>query len=130
MRVPKMTPNKDSPNPRGVPAVSRGNARGLRQTPTTPERLLWSSLRDRQLGGFKFRRQHPVGPYVLDFYCPVAKLGIEVDGGIHNALTEYDEDRTAHVERYGYRVIRFTNEEVLDRLESVLRRILDAVDGL
>ncbi len=106
--------------------VSKGNARELRATLTPAERLLWNELRDRQLGGLKFRRQHAVGPYVLDFYCAAAKLGVEVDGGIHNALTEYDADRTIHMERYGYQVIRFTNEEVVGHPELVLARILDA----
>lgn len=122
-------PEKDTPNPRGVPAISKGNARELRLTLTPAERLLWNELRDRQLGGLKFRRQHPVGPYVLDFYCATAKLGVEVDGEIHAALTEYDADRTAHMERYGYRVLRFTNEEVLAHPERVLSRILNAAGG-
>ena len=95
---------------------------------TTAERLLWNSLRDRQLGGLKFRRQHAVGPYVLDFYCHECKLAVEVDGGIHEAYAEYDEARTAHVGEYGYRVIRFSNDEVLGNPEKVLRRILEAAD--
>lgn len=119
-------PCKDCPNMRGTPPQVRDNARELRVTMTQAERLLWNCLRDRKLGGLKFRRQHTVGPYVLDFYCPTAKLGIEVDGGIHKALSEYDEERTAHLNRYGYRIIRFTNEEVLGHPECVLKRILDA----
>lgn len=119
-------PRRDTPNSRGIASASRGNAQELRKTLTPAERLLWSYLRDHQLGGLKFRRQHPVGPYVLDFFCPAAKLGIELDGGIHEALSEYDQDRTAHLAQWGYRIIRFSNDDILLHLNRSLARILEA----
>lgn len=81
------------------------------------------------MGGLKFRAQHPVGPFILDFYCPAYKLVIELDGGVHEKQAEYDEARTRHLNEYNYRVIRFRNEEVLEDLPSVLERILEAVPG-
>ncbi len=91
---------------------------------TPAERVLWAVLRSRRVGGLRFRCQHPVGPFVLDFYYPAAKLVIEVDGAVHQQQHEQDQARTEHLEGYGYRVRRFTNQEVLDELDSVLERIL------
>jgi very-short-patch-repair endonuclease len=82
-----------------------------------------------RLGGLRFRSQHPVGAFVLDFYCPSCKLVVEVDGVVHDQQVEYDEARTEHLNGYGYRVIRFRNEEVLHELPSVLERILAAASG-
>jgi len=93
---------------------------------TAAEWRLWQALRVRQLGGLKFRRQHPVGPFVLDFYCPAGKLVIELDGGVHDEQAEQDEARTQHLESYGYRVLRFRNEEVFADLPAVLDRIAQA----
>ncbi|MBC6430719.1 DUF559 domain-containing protein [Nostoc sp. HG1] len=69
--------------------------------------------------GFKFRRQHPVGRFILDFYCPVCQLVIELDGAIHDNQTNYDADRTKYLETYGYKVLRFQNE--VDAEESVYK---------
>ncbi|HEX8241898.1 MAG TPA: DUF559 domain-containing protein [Longimicrobium sp.] len=102
-------------------------ARGMRREPTPAEKVLWDVLRGRGLDGLRFRRQHPVGRFVLDFYCPIHKLAVEVDGEVHDAQQERDAERTAVIEAHGYRVIRFRNEEVLDNLPGVLARIRTAL---
>ena len=78
------------------------------------------------MGGLKFRRQHSVKPYVLDFYCPKAHLAIEVDGDVHDYQPDEDAARSAYLGELGFRVLRFRNEEVLYRLEDVLRRVAEA----
>jgi very-short-patch-repair endonuclease len=78
------------------------------------------------LGGFKFRRQHPIGQIIVDFYCASQKLVVEVDGGIHMQQIEADEQRTCELEERGYRVIRFTNDQVEINISEVLAAILDA----
>ncbi|MCX7841129.1 MAG: endonuclease domain-containing protein [Anaerolineae bacterium] len=106
------------------------NARALRRPMTPAEAKLWSRLRNRQLGGFKFRRQHPIGNYIVDFYCAEAKLTIELDGDSHAVQVEYDQQRTAWLVEQGYREIRFWNREVLQNIEGVLEQILQAcVEG-
>ena len=97
----------------------------LRNSAPEAERALWNYLRRRQLGGFKFRRQHGVGFYVLDFYCPELKLAIEVDGPSHGIgdTPEYDRERQAYLERFGIRTLRFTNEEVYRTPLAVLEEI-------
>jgi very-short-patch-repair endonuclease len=104
----------------------RANARQLRQTSTDAERRLWSVLRNRQFSGYKFRRQHPIGPYVADFACTKHRLIIEADGGQHQE-SAHDERRTAWLERQGWRVVRSWNEEILDNPDSVASLILDAL---
>src|SRR5262245_36394939 len=98
-------------------------AQNLRRHMTSAERLLWGAIRRQQADGLRFRRQHPVGRYVLDFYCPSHRLVIELDGGIHEQQIEMDAARTEHLARYGNRVIRFRNAEVCDALPSVVERI-------
>jgi very-short-patch-repair endonuclease len=93
---------------------------------TAAEAKLWAALPRRQLGGLRFRAQHAVGPFILDFYCPARKLVVEVDGPSHDSREEDDRLRSEHLAAYGYRVIRFSNDEVLRQLDSVLARILDA----
>jgi len=95
-----------------------GQAKFLRRNATEAERKLWSLLRDRRLAGWKFRRQVPLGPYVVDFYCPAAKLVVEADGGQH-ADSRKDEIRTAWLERNGYRVKRYWNNDILQNPESI-----------
>lgn len=92
---------------------------------TPPEAKLWSRLRNGQLGGFKFRRQHEIGNFLVDFCCAETKLVIELDGDSHTAQEEYDEMRTRKLNEQGYQVIRFTNRDVLQNLDSVLTKILD-----
>ncbi|OQX80219.1 MAG: hypothetical protein B6D64_03465 [Bacteroidetes bacterium 4484_276] len=100
-------------------------ARDLRKRMTEAEELLWSNLRDKKLDGLKFRRQHPIWRFIADFYCHKAKLVIELDGGIHQEIEtkERDINRTAEIERFDIKVIRFTNEEVLENIEEVLFKI-------
>ena len=100
-----------------------GRARTLRQTETPPEELLWLALRNGQIGGLKFRRQHPIGPYVVDFYCHAAKLVVEVDGMSHDEKLTPDTRRTMDLEKEGLRVLRVTNEDVMHDLDAVAREI-------
>ncbi len=97
--------------------------RQLRQGPTEPERLVWERLRNRQLAGFKFRRQHPIGPYIADFVCLSPKLIVELDGDIHAKPQQYDESRTRFLESLGFKAIRFRNIDVYPRLSAVLAAI-------
>jgi very-short-patch-repair endonuclease len=101
-------------------------ARELRKEMTQAEQVLWAAVRGRRMAGLRFRRQHPVGRFVLDFYCPAAKLCVEVDGDIHDEQAERDQERTSVLAAGGYRVLRFRNEEVMTALPSVLTRIESA----
>ena len=100
-------------------------SRDLRKRQTNAERALWASLRNRQLEGARFRRQHPIGPYIVDFVDLEAKLVVELDGGQHNEdlVSKKDEARTAWLESEGYRVLRFWNNDVQSNLEGVLEEI-------
>jgi very-short-patch-repair endonuclease len=91
------------------------------------ERLLWYHLRNRNLGGCKFRRQHPVGPFFADFLCAERKLIIEVDGGQHALNIELDNRRSRYLQDQGYQILRFWNNEVLQETEAVLTRILEVL---
>jgi Uncharacterized protein conserved in bacteria len=101
------------------------HARFLKKIPTKAENILWGHLRSRQLDGLKFRRQHPISNYIVDFYCHEAKLVVEVDGEIHNQIdnVRYDEARTEALKDLGLRVIRFTNKQVLNDLQKVINEI-------
>ena len=96
-------------------------ARTLRRQSTDAEQRLWRHLRSRQLEGAKFLRQFPIGPHVADFACRSARLAVELDGGQHSP--EADGPRTASIEGFGYKVIRFWNNEVLENSEGVLEVI-------
>jgi very-short-patch-repair endonuclease len=111
-----------------MPRYRQGSAaaRDLRHRMTPAEQILWAALRRRQLAGLYFRRQHPTGPYILDFFCASCGLVVELDGAVHETLHEYDEERTRYLTTYGYRVIRFANEAVVRDLPSVLARIEQA----
>jgi very-short-patch-repair endonuclease len=87
--------------------------------------ILWTHLRAKRFAGFKFRRQHPCHPYILDFYCPRTRLAVELDGGQHfeDAATRYDERRTAHLHERRIRVLRFSNDLVFRKLAAVLDAI-------
>ncbi len=98
-------------------------ARDLRQTGTPPEKLLWLALRNGQIGGLKFRRQHPIGPYVVDFFCRGAGLVVEVDGMSHDDKARQDAARTKHIESQGLQILRVTNEDVMNDLDAVTRKI-------
>ena len=98
-------------------------ARELRKDQTDAERLLWKQLRSRQLNGFKFRRQVPIGPYIVDFLCMSLKLIVEVDGSQHMSNLQYDNSRTQYLESHGFHVARYWNNEVLSRTDSVLEAL-------
>jgi len=118
--------NKTTPRIRGTTPEIEAAARRLRRNMTPAEWKLWEALKGKQLDGLKFRPQHPVGPFILDFWCPARKLVVELDGGSHEGREAEDEARTQRLQDYGYRVIRFRNEEVLTDLPSVLERIRGA----
>lgn len=101
------------------------NARKLRENQTEAEDFLWLALRENQLDGLKFRRQHPLSIYIADFYCHKLKLIIEIDGGYHQTKEQMilDAERTTAIEFQGLKVIRFTNDEVLLKLPEVLNKI-------
>jgi very-short-patch-repair endonuclease len=101
-------------------------ARRLRRDQTDAERVLWFRLRDRRLNGLKFKRQVPVGKYIVDFCCADARLIVELDGGQH--ATRDETNRTAVVESMGYLVLRFWNNDVLKNTEGVLEEILKTVN--
>ena len=104
--------------------MTRQHAKALRKRMTDAERLLWRHLRNRELGGYKFRRQYPLGPYIIDFICLEKNVVIEVDGGQHGENEELDIQRSAYLNKMGYRVFRFWNNEVLQETEAVLNTIL------
>ena len=93
---------------------------------TDAERIVWQALRNRQLRGFKFRRQWTLGSFIVDFFCWEAKLIVEIDGGQHSA--EGDHARTFWLEAQGYHLLRFWNSDVMDNLEGVLQVIVQALE--
>lgn len=97
-------------------------ARTLRKRQTRAEIILWDELRGNKLG-LKFRRQYPIDKFFLDFYCFDKKLGIEVDGGIHKIQLAADKEREEIVKTLGIKIIRFTNDEVIENLQNVLNKI-------
>jgi very-short-patch-repair endonuclease len=107
----------------GASSRIKAKARELRKNPTSYEEILWNRLRRRQQNGIYFRRQHPYGIYILDFYSFEAKLAIEVDGMIHLDRKEYDNERTRFLESSGLRVIRFKNEDIELRIDMVIELI-------
>ncbi len=104
-------------------------ARKLRRDATRPEQKLWFRLRGTQMAGASFRRQHPVGPYVLDFYCPSAKLVVELDGDQHGTDKglAHDAARTRFLNRKGIRVLRFANNDIKENLDGVCEGIYRAL---
>jgi very-short-patch-repair endonuclease len=112
------------PKPRRSKGKTYERAKELREEITPAEQKLWAALRVRQLGGYKFRRQHPLGPFIVDFYCNKAKLVIELDGDTHAEQETYDNERTEWLESHGLRVIRFTNNDVHTNLDGVAQEIL------
>ncbi len=107
-------------------------ARDLRREQTSAEVRLWSALRNRQLAGLKFRRQHPYGQFILDFFCVERQLAVEVDGGVHlNAeQAARDAERSEFLEKRGVHVMRFTNDEIDQHLPDVLHKIIEATSPL
>ena len=103
-------------------------ARGLRRSATKAEQALWRVLRGHRAAGRQFRRQYPVGPYIVDFCCLADRLVVEVDGGQHAWRAGEDGARTAWLEAHGYRVLRFWNNEVLENIEGVAEAIVAALE--
>ena len=105
-----------------APDFIRGRAKSMRRTMTQPERTLWFMLRRNALG-HHFRRQHPIGPYILDFYCAPLKLCIEVDGPVHDEQEERDTRRTVWLAKEGVRILRFSAGDVARRPAAVMAAI-------
>lgn len=111
----------------GVVQASITKARDLRNHPTDAERVLWQHIRLRQIGGCRFRRQRPVGPYVVDFICLEKNLVVEVDGGQHNKQLGYDAKRDGYLRAQGFFVLRFWDHEVLTQIDDVKEAIWKSV---
>ncbi|MGB6041563.1 MAG: endonuclease domain-containing protein [Pirellulales bacterium] len=94
--------------------------RALRTRSTKPEQLMWAALRNRRLGGLKFRRQYSIGVYIVDFVCVEKKLVIEIDGAYHEDVEDEDARRQRYLESEGFQVLRFTNEDVLNDAQAVV----------
>jgi very-short-patch-repair endonuclease len=106
--------------------MKRELARHLRVNQTDVERRIWFRLRDRRLFGLEFRRQVPIGPFIGDFVCREHSLIVELDGGQHASRIVADDRRTEWLERHGWRVIRFWNNDVIENIDGVLWRIAEA----
>jgi len=113
-----MTHRFDDPSRRSEHKT--GIAKSLRRQATDTERMLWAQLRRKNMEGVRFRRQQPIGPYIVDFFCSAAKLVVELDGGRHCEINnlEYDEARTAFLNGLGYQVLRITNYDLLRHREE------------
>ena len=124
-----------APPLRYPPAMARTDpdavslARAFRGEPTLAEAELWRHLRLRQLNGYRFRRQHPIGPYFADFACLQPPLVVELDGSQHLEHPESDRRRDAYMAEHGFRTLRFTNDLVFTELDAVLEVILAALEG-
>ena len=110
------------------PLLIRDTARRLRREQTEWEHSLWARLRRRQLDGFKFRRQHPIGPFFADFFCPEAGLIVEIDGSQHADELASDKRRTEFLRDAGYEVLRFWNYEISSEIDAVVQRIAEALE--
>ena len=128
----KLKPNHDEGMWKGAPSDSFTKAQFLRRNETNVEKLLWEKLRNNQLGGLKFRRQHPVNIYIADFYCHKFKLIIELDGDYHNQeeQKQKDEVRTEVLRLNDLKIIRFKNEEVEQDINQVLITIKNKIEQL
>ena len=128
----KLKPNHDDGMWKGAPSDSFSKAQFLRRNETIAEKLLWEKLRNNQLEGLKFRRQHPVNIYIADFYCHKFKLIIELDGDYHNQeeQKQKDEVRTEVLRLNDLKIIRFKNEEVEQDINQVLTMIKNKIEQL
>ena len=128
----KLKPNHDEGMWKGAPSDLFSKAQFLRRNETKAEKLLWEKLRNNQLGGLKFRRQHPVNIYIADFYCHKFKLIIELDGDYHNQeeQKQKDEVRTEVLRLNDLKIIRFKNEEVEQDINQVLITIKNKIEQL
>lgn len=116
----------------GASTTAYKNARRLRKRQTKAEEVLWQLVRNRKIANAKIRRQHPIGPFYVDFYCHEAQLVIEVDGSIHDVeeVQVYDKERQGYIEGFGITFLRFSNDEVLINPESVVKEIEDFINSL
>jgi very-short-patch-repair endonuclease len=113
-------------------AEQKMTRKALRSNMPLSEVILWTKLKNKQLGGYKFRRQYSIECYVTDFYCPELKLAIEIDGGSHfeeNAVVS-DRERQARIESFGIRFERFTNRDVCENIEGVLLKIMERIQEI
>jgi very-short-patch-repair endonuclease len=110
-------------------SAALSNAKRLRHEMTETERRLWYKLRGKRLGGFRFRKQVPVGSYIADFVCFEHKLVIELDGGQHALQQNYDKKRDEFLKEQGFRILRFWNNEVMENMEGMLLIILRALQN-
>jgi very-short-patch-repair endonuclease len=107
-------------------------AHELRYNMTKAEKKVWNELKNKNLFKVRFRRQLPVDIFVVDFYCHELKLAIEIDGSIHleKEVSEYDAGRTHEIEKFGIKILRFTNDDVLNDINEVINKILDVITSL
>jgi len=101
--------------------------KALRKQMTLTESILWNRLNNKKILKVRFRRQHPINNFIADFYCHGVRLVVEIDDEIHNSRREYDEGRTAEMERFGIKVIRFRNDEVENNIEYIIQKIEEIV---
>jgi very-short-patch-repair endonuclease len=102
--------------------IKKLQRRNLRQQDIACEKIVWHKLRNRGLNGLKFKRQYSIGNYIIDFFCPELKIGIEIDGATHStpAETEYDRQRQSHIEKFNIKIIRYTNADIKENLSEVM----------
>lgn len=113
---------------RELPPVTVARSRTLRTHMTDAERKLWKHLRNKQLNGWRFRRQHPIGNYIADFACIECKLVIELDGGQHATQQSYDAIRDQHIKEQGFTILRFWNHDVMKNIDGVIQTILESLE--
>lgn len=113
----------------GADSKTKRAAGILRRNMTLPEIILWKKLKDRNIFKTKFRRQHPINIFIVDFYCHEYKLVIEIDGEIHNneRNKEYDSVRTAELNKFGIKVLRFSNDEVFTNIDSIIKKVIQTI---
>jgi very-short-patch-repair endonuclease len=114
----------------GATSQTMKKAKLLRKNMTEAESVLWKKLKTKQVLGLKFRRQHPINTYIVDFYCHSAKLVIELDGGIHKTQKEYDKERTKDLNMYGLTVMRFFNSEIEKDIDNVISKIKKKIEQI
>ncbi len=118
----------DTERDRDALTKTRAHAKRMRHEPVAMETLFWSFVRNRALGGYRFKRQVPIGGYIVDFVCPERKLIVELDGPFHAARKDYDAARDAHLESLGYRVLQFTNDQLANDAATTLHILKHALD--